>query len=258
MIKTVIIFLICFSFFSNIVFADQIFITYRDDGNKTIWDGKWSFEQEWKRTSEDIIKYDDGRKIAIKTGHDYENVYVMVNFISDRTIMKNADRAIVCFDTNNEKNKTPDQNDYCFLIALGRSNPITLTGGHYSAQSGHWKTIANHDKLIAIANMSDENDRYIHDPHATYEFRIPVEVIGSSNIYGFYINVFDANSQKFYSWPENSLSEDYPFIASPNQWGDLISPDKSIPEFELPLFVILTSMITITLISRLKISTMLR
>lgn len=258
MIKTVIIFLICFSFFSNMVFADQIFITYRDDGIQTIWDGKWSFEQEWKRTSEDIIKYDDGMKIAIKTGHDYENIYVLINFISDKTAMKNADRAIVCFDTNNEKNKNPDQNDYCFLIALGRSNPITLTGGHYSAQSGHWKTIANHDKLIAISNMSDENDRYARSSHVTYEFRIPVEIIGSSNIYGFYVNVFDANSQKFYSWPENSFSNDYPFIASPDQWGDLISPDKSIPEFELPLFVILTSIITITLISRLRISTMLR
>ena len=36
-------------------FADEIFITKRDDGYKTIFDGKWTFLQEWKTTTQDKI-----------------------------------------------------------------------------------------------------------------------------------------------------------------------------------------------------------
>ena len=35
------------------------------------------------------------------------------------------------------------------------------------------------------------------------EFQIPIELIERSDNYGFYVNLFDANSNVMYSWPED-------------------------------------------------------
>ena len=77
--------------------------------------------------------------------------------------------------------------------------------------------------------MSDKEDKYSAISHASYEFKIPIELIGRSDNYGFYVNVFDANSNVAYSWPEEIKLESFS-IPNPSLWGNLISPDKSLLE----------------------------
>ena len=65
-------------------------------------------------------------------------------------------------------------------------------------------------------------------------------MFGKSDVYGFYVLAYDANTGKIYSWPKDTALEKNPHIPAPLYWGELVSPDKSIPEFEVPLFLLLS------------------
>ena len=94
--------------------------------------------------------------------------------------------------------------------------------------NGHFQKIPNPEDYIAIGNVSDENDRYSKIPHVSYEFRIPIDVLGRSDNYGFYMAVFEANSNVIYSWPTEVQQNRIFTIPSPSVWGEIISPDKSM------------------------------
>ena len=238
---------------TQLAYAEQIFTTLRSDADKTIFDGKWTFEQEWKSTSEDIMKFDDDYRLSIKTGHDYENLYVLIDFISDKSIQKFSDMGIVCI--YNKMNQNYTANDlYCFSIALGSHTPITLQGDYMLAQTGFFKKVQNHPKLIAVGGTSDNHDRYSDIPHATYEFKIPLEIIGKSDTYGFYVAAYDAKTAKKYGWPQNIATDKYPFVPRPEKWGELISPDKSIPEFNWSLLVLILSLTLSIYLTKFKTS----
>jgi len=250
--KKAIVVIILVSIGTHSAFAEQIFITLREDADNTIFDGKWTFQQEWKNTSEDVITFDGGNKLAIRTGHDFENLYVFVDFISDTSIQKSADKSFVCIDSKMNGGNVPQSDDYCFMISVGSHNPITLQGGHKLAQTGYLAKIPNHPSLIAVGGVSDNNDRYSDVPHASYEFKIPLEIFGKSDKYGFYVVAYDAKANKAYSWPMYTATEKYPFLAPPDKWGQLISPDKSIPEFEWPVFVILPALLIVICLTRFR------
>ena len=252
MLKLVVGFILCIVITPNIAFAEQILTTLRSDANNTIFDGKWTFLQEWKSTSEDIVEYDDGTKFVIKTGHDYENLYVLIDFITGTSFNKSADRGIVCFDTKMNRSTIPDKDDYCFSVVLGSQRVFTLQGGNFLAQKGYWIRTENHPNLVAAGNISDKNDRYTGTPHSTYEFKIPIEAIGRSDMYGFYVGVYDAKSHKEYSWPKYIANERYPYVSAPDKWGELVSPDKSIPELKWPTIVLLSAIFFVVFISRFK------
>ncbi len=241
-------------FTPNLVYAQQILTTYRDDGNATIFDGKWTFTQEWKRTSEDIIQFNDGNELSVKTGHDGNNLYVLLDFISQHKFRKFSDYGIVCMTTNSTKEIRPQTDDYCFLITLGSHEPITVQGGGYLGQTNHFSKIENELGLIAVGGISDDHDRYSGIPHSTYEFKIPIELLGRSDTYGFYVATYDANNNRVYSWPQNITDTEFPVIPAPSKWGQLISPDKSLPEFPWPVFVMVSSFIAIIYLSRRQIS----
>jgi hypothetical protein len=236
----------------KISYAEQILITFRSDGDETIFDGKWTFLQEWKSTSENVLEFDDGSKLSVKTGHDRNNLYVLLDFISDHTFSKSADFGIVCIDSKSDKEDKPESDDYCFFITLGSKNPITLQGGSILANSNYLMKIENNPRLVAVGGISDENDRYSVIPHTTYEFKIPVEVFGSSDIYGFYVAVYDANTNLVYTWPQNISIEKFPYIPSQSKWGELISPDKSLPEFQLPILALLPALFIVLYLTRTK------
>ena len=79
---------------------EEILITKSFDINKVIFDGIWTFETEWKRSSLEIINTDNG-PIYIRIAHQDEFVYVMVNVESDKHPNKGFDKTIMCFDTDN-------------------------------------------------------------------------------------------------------------------------------------------------------------
>lgn len=106
------------------------------------------------------------------------------------------------------------------------------------------RQIQNHENFVGASTMSDNNDRYSKSPHPSYEFKIPIELFERSDNYGFHFLVFDASSNKKFSWPENSTLENDDF-PKPSTWSDIISPDKSLLEFHFPviIFSIVTSLI---------------
>ena len=99
------------------------------------------------------------------------------------------------------------EDDYCFVIIPGRTEPITLQGGNNIPNKNFFKVIPNHPDLIGAASSSDMNDRYSKISHSTYEYKIPLEIFGKSDIYGFYVGVYDDKTKKWQSWPKDSIPE---------------------------------------------------
>jgi len=227
----------------------QIFTTLRGGVDSIVWNGKWTL-QEWEPTSEDILQFNDGNELSVRTGHDRENLYVFLDFITENKFTKFSDYGLVCIVANKTMESIPQKDDYCFLVTLGSHNPLTFQGGGFLALTNDFMKIENDPDLIAVGGVSDGNDRYSPTPHTSYEFKIPIKIVGRSDIYGFYVATYDAKTGKVYSWPQDVASDRFPEIPSPSKWGELISPDKSLPEFPIPLIVMSLSIILVIFISK--------
>jgi len=225
--------------------AQSIPITKSANIDKVIFDGKWTFMQEWKASSLTKIETQSG-DIYLRTAHLKNYIYVMIDAVPDKTANNGQDQAVVCFDAKNDKNASPDENDYCFLVKLGKQKPVTLVG---SETSGKFEIIENHPELIAIGNLSDENDRYSKIPHSSYEFRIPLDLLQRTDSYGFYVGIFDFAKSTTYTWPLEIDLKSESEIPSPNNWGIIYSPDKSLPEYELPFVVLILAVFSVILVS---------
>ena len=223
-----------------------IFIPYSTKMNDLEFDGKWSYLTEWKESGIGSV----GESLKIRTAH-YENfVYVFVDALYDSSLDKGSDRAMVCIELQNSKSLVPDENDYCFGVALGREVGFTLQGNSPPSSKNNFKKISNHEDFIAVGGISDQNDRYLKTPHPSYEFRIPTDLIQRNDQYGFYVDTFDAKSGKSVTWPENISKQSPISIPSPSLWGEMISIDKSLPEFPLPLFLLVIVLLSVIIMSR--------
>ena len=238
--------ILCFFVFLNIgvsnSYAQSIPITKSFDMDKIIFDGKWTFLREWKPTSRNDI-FEPGH-IVIRTAHQDNYIYVMLDALADKTIDNTKDNAMVCFDAKSDQSVKPDSNDYCFKIRLGSDKAFTLQG----SDSGEFKSVGNHKDLIAVGGVSDENDRYTAVPHTTYEFRIPIELLERTDTYGIYLQVFDHSNSTTFAWPSGIISENSE-IPSPAKWGIIYSPDKSLPEYDVPMLVLVIGIFSIILLS---------
>jgi hypothetical protein len=222
--------------------------------NKVIFDGKWTFYTEWKHSSLDTLTYDDGTVIELRTAHQDNFIYVFADVVTDSHFVKGSDTAMVCFAGNGTKTVLPDSNDYCFMSTLDGKRSFVYQGASLLGFNGNFKKISNPDGFIGIGSVSDENDRYTKIRHSGYEFRIPTSLVGRSSNYGFYFTMYDAYSDKFYSWPED-IKISKPFqIPSPSVWGDLISPDQSLPEFPLPVIILVSAFVVIMFFQKEKFS----
>jgi hypothetical protein len=216
--------------------ATSIPITISSSMKNVIFDGKWTFTSEWKESS--LAGFAVG---TIRVAHFENFVYVMIDATSLTKFEKNSDRAMVCFDTKDDKSLIPNSDDYCFTTTLGSSTAITLQGGSDLTFNSNFKKILSPEGLIAVGGISDDNDRYTPIRHQSYEFKIPTDLIGRSDKYGFYVSVFDTYSNKIYSWPD--MQQDSPLkIPSPKTWGMLWSPDESLPEFPYPFIALIVSL----------------
>lgn len=228
----------------NVVFAENMIpITISNSMNDVSFDGKWSFWEEWKHSSHEEIKVENFI-IQFRIAHQDEFIYAFVDFVNDYSFDRGADFAMLCFDTQNEKSNISDKNDYCFMSVLGRDNPITFRGGSPFGSQSNFEKIQNNNNLIAIGGISDYNDRYSNRSHVSYEFKIPLEVLGRSNNYGFHLSVFDAKTNSKIIWPENKIESNSILISQPASWGNLISPDKSLPEFHFLFFIFIITLFT--------------
>lgn len=228
---------------------EPIPITYSGTMDRVIFDGKWTFEHEWKQSSLDTYMYEDGNKmIILRSAHQGNFVYIFINAVTDESLDNDLDYATICFDSENNKNAVTDYDDHCFTSVLGSDTGVTLQGG----QDDGFVQISNHPDFVAIGGASDTNDRYSGVPHAGYEFRIPTDVIGRNSVYGFYFLVYDAHTQKHYSYPTDLVYEGQ--LSKPNTWGEIYSPDKSLPEFDLPLLVLLPVFGIVIILTKKKFS----
>jgi len=235
---------------SKSVLAEPLMITISNDMNKVIFDGKWSSPTEWKHSSLNTISYDDGTTIELRTAHQDNFIYIFIDEVSKIRFNKHGDMAVICFDKNNSKIMIANKNDYCFGVPFDGKSPFTLIGGSPLEETSHYMKIQNPNELIGISNVSDENDRYTEIPHASYEFRIPTDLVGRSDMYGFYMGVYDAHSNKVYAWPDNLTVQGPLKIPNPSEWGQIISPDRSLPEFPLPFLALLISMVLLVYFTR--------
>jgi len=228
--------------------VEPILITVSPSMDKVIVDGKWTSPLEWKASSLDEFSYDDKMKIILRSAHMDNYIYFYVDVLHDFSVNKGMDKATICIDGENNKNIIPDDNDFCFSSTLGNKQGVVFQGGSINGITGNFQKISNPENFIGLSSMSDENNRYSKIPHVGYEFKIPIDLIHRSDNYGFYLTVYDGDSQKFYTWPKESLRENFFGIPSPQNWGDIISPDKSLPELNLPLIVFMISIFTIILL----------
>ena len=234
---------------------NAVLITKSSSMNDIIFDGKWTFYTEWKNTSYDLVKSDGVAEFHLRSAHQDNFVYFMLDVVVDEKADFGKDKAIICIDSMNNKSILIDDDDYCFVVKLHESNFFEKFFGENHSYVVKGKTnLANFDDMekiesssfIGIGTMSDNEDRYSLVPHASYEFKIPTDLIGRSDSYGLYVGVYDADSGNTYSWPKNMNRESD--IPKPSDWGNLISPDKTLPEFNLGI-VLLLSIIPIVFIS---------
>lgn len=240
----------------------NILITKSDTIKEVNFDGKWTFYEEWKQTSWNPIKYDGNVVFHLRTAHHENFIYVLIDTVADTNANIGSDKATVCIDSKNNKSKIFDSDDYCFVVKLEERNFIdvlfnkrdnfVMQGDLQSKENEEFEKIKVKE-FIGIGTMSDKEDKYSAISHANYEFKIPIELIGRSDNYGFYVNVFDADSNIVYSWPEDIKLESFD-IPSPSLWGNLISPDKSLLEnFESEsmdfIILLVISLVILTIIS---------
>lgn len=228
--------------------TEPILITSSSGMEEVIFDGKWTFFSEWKPSSLNTFSYDDKTRIILRSAHHNDFMYFYVDALSDLTLDKGMDKATICIDGKNNKNIISDDDDFCFSATLGSKQGVVFQGGSISAVHGNFEKISNPENFIGLSNVSDENNRYSKIPHLSYEFKIPIDIIQRSDNYGFFLSVYDGSSQSFHTWPYESLRENLLKIPSPSTWGDIISPDKSLPELSLPMIVLIISIFAMIIV----------
>lgn len=229
--------------------TEQIPITKSGLMDNIIWNGKWTFYEEWKESSLYTLSYDDGTVMQLRTAHEGNFIYVLIDAVSMTHYNQGSDRAIICFDGKDDKDTIADDDDYCFGVALGNNSPFVLRGGSPLKQTDNFANIPN-PGAIGVAAISDENDHYSSIPHSSYEFRIPIDLLGRSDVYGFYLGVYDSHKEKIYAFPENFTSTSQFGIPIPSKWGEVVSPDKSLPEFPIPTIGLLGALVIVTFFAR--------
>lgn len=236
----------------NVFADDQVLITKTATLNHVIFDGKWTFYTEWKESSLNDLVYNDTTRIELRSAHQDNYLYFMIDALTETNFVKTSDRAVICLDANDSKVQIPNSNDYCFIAVLNGKNSFVLQGGSPLSLSNYYKIIPSPDDFIAIGGISDQNDRYTPIPHSSYEFRIPIDLVGRSDIYGIYVGVYDSHSNTVYSYPNDTISVGPLEIPSPSQWGTMISPDKSLPEFPLPMIVLPIAFTVVVYLTRFR------
>lgn len=246
---------IIFSFEDIYAISEPILITQSSSMKNVIFDGKWTNYSEWKQSSHNQYTFDNGEMIIhLRTAHFEDYIYIFVDPVNDLTLDEKMDETTICLDGKNNKGEIFDIDDFCFSISLGNNNGSVFQGNLIEESVTSMQIITSPDDFIAISSVSDENDRYTKNLHPSYEFKIPIELLERSDNYGFYLSVYDASLDKFYSWPENSTRENSSDIPPPSKWGNIISPDKSLPELNLPILVFAVLILTIILVqSKAKI-----
>ena len=212
-------------------------ISISDAMNKLTLDGKWTHKAEWKHSSHNEMKYEDLNKIHFRSAHQENFIYFLIDFVSDERINLQNDSAILCLESGNNKTTTITSNVYCFETILGNTTNRIMQGDLSS--NSQFKELDDIPYLYIYGDVSSDGDRYNETPHTSYEFKIPTDLVGRYSEYGLFFSVYEHESKKYYTWPHGIQFNNDKLISEPNQWGSIISPDKSLPEFNFSIMFLL-------------------
>ena len=76
------------------VIYEPVKVTISNTLNDVIFDGEWSFKQEWKASSLDSFRF-NGNDLILRTAHQDDYMYVLIDVLGDITNDHMADRAVV-------------------------------------------------------------------------------------------------------------------------------------------------------------------
>jgi len=241
-LKIFLVFSLAFSL--QVAMAEEVWITISESMEEVIFDGKWTFHSEWKQSSlNDFLQ--DG--YYLRSAHQGNFIYFLIDFVGDENLDNGKDKAMICL--NPKENLLPNE-QFCFISTLETDNSSIIKR---TSDFENFKEIEKPDNFIALGSASDENDRYSKTPHSSYEFKIPTELVGRSNEYGFYIAIYEANSAKTITFPSQVESTTFDMIPDTSNWAKLVSPDKSLPEFHWIIVVVISSFTFVIFLSRSRI-----
>ncbi len=197
-----------------------------------------------------MANYTDGSRLLVRGMHDSDFLYVMLEMPDDYIVDGHAG---LCIDTLGDGGAYLRSDDYCFVMGSA------LREYHGDDHTTLMQQEPLDPFVAAQRGLSDsKSPLYSSKGHMTYEFRIPLEYIGSDKTeYGFYVS-FDTRGQTnnynfYYSWPDYKSAE-YLRVASPRSWGIIsLSPDANVPEFPIPLVGALSGIVgAVAVLTRMK------
>ena len=241
-LKIFLVFSLAFSL--QVAMAEEVWITISESMEEVIFDGKWTFHTEWKKSSLDNFLQDG---YYLRSAHQGNFIYFLIDFVTDQNLDYGKDKAMICL---NPKENLDANEQFCFTTTL-ESNSSSII--KRTSDFENFKEIEKPDDFIAISSASDKNDRYSKTPHSSYEFKIPTELVGRSSEYGFYIAIYEANSAKTITFPSQVEPTTFDMIPDTSNWAKLVSPDKSLPEFHWIIVVIISSFTLVIFLSRSRI-----
>ncbi len=159
--------------------------------NEVIIDGKWTNEEEWADATQFSVRTSSiARNLVgyILIKDDGEFLYVMIDYIADKTIEDN-DEGRIRFDINNDKTDNPLQDDYILAMTwkakYAKMNVLQGDGED-------WISVEKIPSGIKAATTNNpENNPYSDYPHIIYEFIIPREFFGEKSDTGFSVIALD-------------------------------------------------------------------
>jgi len=133
---------------------ESILISISTSMDKVFFDGKWTNELEWKESSWDPISSNKGT-LHIRTAHQGDFIYVMLDAVGDQSIDHISDRAVACIDGTNDKTIIANLDDYCFFAALDAKQEFVYQGGSLLSLNGNFKKIENIGGFIGVGTKSE-------------------------------------------------------------------------------------------------------
>jgi len=198
--------------------------------NEVTIDGKWTNAEEWADATEYSVKTSSVSRnlvgyILIKD--DGEFLYVMIDYIADKTIEDN-DEGRVRFDINNDKTDNPLQDDYILALTWKAKN---ATINMLQGDGEDWISVQKIPSGIEAATTNDrENNPYSDYPHIIYEFIIPREFFGEKSEVGFSVIALDWSRMRAQIYKEDGLNiikprilffPEYSTDRKPSTWSNL-------------------------------------
>ena len=192
-------------------------------------DGMWSTKTEWTDASETKF-LEKGLTAYFRAKYDERFVYILIDFVSDQSLERSGDWAVVCFDTKSDDSNTPLADDYCFYRATRAGD---FRSGIMQGNGTGW-TIIEEAEVIgefkARMRYSHLNDPYENkNDHVSYEFKIPIASYGLDEQMKIYVYVNDGYHNNFVEWPTNAGGKQFAYssptikdvLAAPNNWDNL-------------------------------------